>query len=222
MDSSQDIAEDYLWTLCRTLSRELKDSAAVMSTVERLEDHAKGFPEVRFCKGCVLPVLDRVTTEFFNTRLSLSSKEAHAALRCEGASTLPSIYAPGDGQSGFSGVTWGTNHQSSGKGGGKRKSLPCPDFGVVHLGTPSLTILGETKYVTRAVSRDRLLAMITKDMDDYMAVERDAELGWHYEFGIGIAFRPSADRLLNVEVLTQQWAKKRYFIMLFHPSQRGE
>jgi len=216
MSNSRQIAEEYISKLYRALATALKDSEAVRSSVAKSEAHAPAFEEVRFCKGCVLPVVDRVTTDFFAGRLALPKGAAHAALRCEGASTLSDIYTPREGQSGFSNITWGINYQASDKSGRAGSYRPCPDFGVVHLGSPSLNILGEVKYAPKAPRRDVLLTSIRKDMIYYMGLQRAPELNWHYEFGIGIAYGAASGTVPVVEVLADDWDSKNFFIMLFH------
>ena len=112
---SRSLAEEYLRKLTRALATSLRDPAAVHARVAESEAYAPGFPETRFCKGCVLPIVDRVTSEFSESGLGLPRSAAYAALRCEGASTLAGIYTPAEGQTGFSGITWGTNYQPADK-----------------------------------------------------------------------------------------------------------
>jgi hypothetical protein len=221
MDEARALAEEYLSKLCRALTASLRDPAPVHAHVAENESHAPGFPETRFCKGSILPVVDRVTTEFFSSRLGLTTGAAHSALRCEGASTLADIYTPARGQSGFSDITWGTNYQNSDKSGKAGKFRPCPDFGIVHAGPPRLNILGEVKYAPKSPRRDILLEGIRKDMLYYMGLERTPDLSWHYEFGIGIAYGAAQDTIPVVEILADDWDKRNFFILLFHNTKRG-
>lgn len=99
----------------------------------------------------MLPIVDLVASRFLMSELSLSAAEIHSALRCEGYSSLPKIYTPNADQSGFSGFTSGTNYQHTDKQGAAFPaehpgSRPCPDFGIIHLGAPSFTLLGGTKF----------------------------------------------------------------------------
>ncbi len=215
MNPSNLLAEEYLWQLSRSLAGGLSNPRLVHENVAKWISHAPKFPEVRFCKGCVLPIVDMVTTEFFNSKLGLSASAANAALRCEGASTLSGIYTPGENQVGYSGITWGTNYQGITKGGKAGRYRPCPDFGVIHAGPPSLNVLGEVKFAAKAVKRDRLLAGIRKDMDYYMGLSREPELGWHYEVGIGVAYGAMNGGEARIEVITDDWAEKNYFVVLF-------
>lgn len=221
MDDTRQLAEEYISKLSRALAASLRDTAAVHFHVAASESHAPGFEETRFCKGSVLPVVDRVTTEFFTSHLGLPRGAANAALRCEGASTLADIYTPGEQQSGFSGITWGSNYQRSDKSGRAGRYRPCPDFGVVHLGPPSLNILGEVKFAPKAPRRDVLLASIRKDMLYYMGLQRAPELSWHYEFGIGIAYGAASGSVPIVEILSDDWDTKNFFVILFHNTTRG-
>jgi hypothetical protein len=212
------VAEEYLRKLTRALAASLRDPGSVHALVAQCEAHAPRFPETRFCKGCVLPIVDRVTNEFFESHLGLSRSAAHAALRCEGASTLPNIYTPGAGQTGYSGITWGTNYQDCDKSGRAGTYRPCPNFGIVHAGELSLNILGEVKYAPRAPRRDILFSSIHKDMRYYMDLERAPHLGWPYEFGIGIAYGAAPGTVPDVEILADDWDAKNFVIMLFHNS----
>lgn len=72
----------------------LRDTAAVLSRVEEVRAHATGYPETRFCKAVVLPIVDAVTTAFLHEEFGLSRTETHQALRCEGAATLRQLYIP--------------------------------------------------------------------------------------------------------------------------------
>ena len=99
------------------LLESLQDPVTIRKRVAETENHAKNFPEVRFCKGCVLPVVDKVSTSLLQAELFLSPREIYQSLLCEGQSTLGSIYKPGEGQSGFGGYTWGENYQRFDKAG---------------------------------------------------------------------------------------------------------
>ena len=213
-----DIAKEYLDELCDALAADLTDCPRIHARVLETHSHAPQFPETRFCKGCVLPIVDRVTTRFFAERLRLPATAARAALRCEGASTLPSIYTPGEGQSGFSGITWGKNYQTVDKAGRPGNYRPCPDFGIIHSGEPSLFVLGEVKYAPAGAKRDALLRSIRKDMLYYMGVQQAPELGWPYEHGIGIAFGAAAGRRPIAEVIWDDWAEHRFVLVLLYRS----
>jgi hypothetical protein len=61
------------------------------------------FPESCFCKGCVLPVVDSVSTDYLTARWGATRFEVHHALRCEGFDTP--LYDCSDTQVGFSSAT---------------------------------------------------------------------------------------------------------------------
>lgn len=210
------IVTAYVRELADELAQQLADADAVHARVHATRAHAPTFPEVRFCKGCVLPIVDRATTRFFASQLGLPSSAARAALRCEGASTLETIYTPGEGQSGFSGITWGTNYQATTKAGRPGNYRPCPDFGIIHGGPPPLLVLGEVKYARNNTKRDALLRSIRHDMTYYMGLPRQPKLGWPYEYGIGIAFGVAPGSMPVVEVLWNDWAERRFVLLLLH------
>lgn len=210
-------ARRFIEQLFEALSAGLPDPLKIRRKVEEIRDHAPGFPETRFCKGCVLPIVDTVATRFLHEIYGATPEQVHLALRCEGRSTLKKIYQPGEGQSGFSGITWGTNYQRVSKSGKQyppeaRGYQPCPDFGIVH-SNPKFTILGETKY---AHSRKLSLAGLVKELQYYMRVVREPEKGWDYDFGIGIAYSTAGDTPRRAELIRDHWAADRFMVARFH------
>ena len=194
----------------------LSDPASVRKRVEETRDHAPGFAETRFCKGCVLPIVDTVATHFLSAAYGAAPEQVHLALCCEGQSTLKGIYQPGLGQSGFSGTPWGTNYQRVSKSGKQyppeaRGYQPCPDFGIVH-SNPKFTILGETKYAERKRVN---LAGLVKELQYYMRVAREPDKGWDYDYGIGIAYSAAEDTPRRVELISDHWATDGFMVASF-------
>jgi len=204
--------------LFEELRRRLSDPAVVLSRLAQVESHAPTFPEVLFCKGCVLPIVDSVATRFLNSELSLSAAEIHSALRCEGFSSLPKIYTPGTEQSGFSGFTWGTNYQRTDKQGTSlpaehQGSRPCPDFGIIHLGERRFTLLGETKF-KRGNPRVTTTSL-ERELRYYMRLPIEADKHWHYDFGFGLAYAAGGTALRQATLITDNWLTDRFVIAHF-------
>lgn len=209
-------AHRFIEQLFEALSAGLSDPVAIRRKVEETRTHAPKYPESRFCKGCVLPIVDKVATRFLYDVYGTPPEQVHLALRCEGQSTLKGIYEPGEGQSGFSGTTWGTNFQRVSKSGKQyppeaRGYQPCPDFGIVHL-NPKFTILGETKYTE---SKKLSMVGLVKEMQYYMRVAREPEKGWDYDFGIGIAYSAAGDTPRRAELICDHWATDGFMVACF-------
>src|SRR4051794_20069464 len=109
--SSPDLAFRFCEKLFIALRNDLEDPVVVLSKVESIWAHAPTFPETLFCKGCVLPVVDTVASQFLGEHLLLDPAQIKESLRCEGLSSLSEVYIPAAGQSGYGGVPWGTNYQ---------------------------------------------------------------------------------------------------------------
>src|SRR5579862_5853496 len=100
-----ELAEKFYVSLFKALQEALSDTRAVLDLVARTRAHAPTFPESRFCKGCVLPVVDSVATHFLTGDCGLNGHQIRQSLRCEGVTTLNDIYKPSSGQSGFGSAT---------------------------------------------------------------------------------------------------------------------
>ena len=210
-------AQLFLNTFVSAIELALKDPRTVRAVLECHREHAPGFPETLFCKGCLIPVLDTVATAFLGREFGSSQAEVNAALRCEGFSTLPKIYTPSTGQSGYSTFTWGTNYQPVSKSGkpardGSPGYLPCPDFGVVHE-TPKFAILGETKF---SASKTWLNPKnVAEDLKYYLALPSDPARGWHYDFGVGIVYAGGGEGMRKCQLITEYWSSHRFIVACF-------
>ena len=54
-----------------------------------------------------------------------------------------------------------------------------------------------------------------------MQIERNPSLGWPYDAGIGVAYRFGTETRVNVEVITEHWATKNYFLVLIYGETRS-
>lgn len=70
--------------LADALGEALGDPVSVRQKVQEIENHAPSFPEVRFCKGCVLPILDSVATKILRAEHDLPREQIRSCLLCEG------------------------------------------------------------------------------------------------------------------------------------------
>src|SRR5690348_16824090 len=57
----------YTW-----LCHELSDASSVLQKVREIESHAPGHAETRFCKGCVLPIIDKIATQYLSATFALN------------------------------------------------------------------------------------------------------------------------------------------------------
>lgn len=199
----------------------LCDTAVVLQRVADIESHAPGHAETRFCKGCVLPIVDSVATRYLQCEMGLTPEQIRGALRCEGISTLAQIYTPAVGQSGFSTFTWGTNYQRISKTGkvyppGTRGYQPCPDFGIVHKKQEKFTLIGETKFSLTGTSVTPLLAEICRDLRYYVGLPSEPDKSWDYDFGFGIAYAAGGAGPRKSYLFADEWDKSRFVVGCFH------
>lgn len=221
MRTSAEQALSFCEDLYAQICLQLSEPSTVRARLEAIGDHAPGFPETLFCKGCVLPIVDFVATRFLSAELSLPSLQIRSALRCEGFASLPNIYLPSAQQSGFSAPPWGSNYQQVSKSGLKAKPgqagiRPCPDFGIVHTGPPKFTLLGETKFARKATRLTLLLTEITRDLRYYMGLPSEPTKGWDYDFGFGIAYAGGGTTTRQSRFITDHWVDQRFVVAAFH------
>lgn len=207
--------------LYSALRDRLSDTNLVLQRVRDFEAHAPGYAETRFCKGCVLPVVDSVATLYLRSELGLAPEQIHAALRCEGISTLPKIYTPAGDQSGFSTFTWGTNYQRVSKSGKPyppdgRGYQPCPDFGIVHRDEEEFTLVGETKFSQTGASIKPLLVEVCRDLRYYVGLPSEPDKNWDYDFGFGIAYAGGGGGLRKSHLCSDEWDKNRFVVACFY------
>ena len=205
--------------LADALGNALADPVKVRQKVQDIESHAPSFPEVRFCKGCVLPILDSVATKLLRAEHDLPQEQIRSSLLCEGYTTLPNIYSPDQDQSGFGGFTWGENRQLISKSGqaapdGKPGSLPCPDFGILSSDHPGLALLGEVKYASQQSGGG--LTKLINELRYYMAIPIEPDKRWHYNYGVGIFFAAAGYQLRRTRLITDYWRSDRFALIAIH------
>ena len=83
------IALEYCEELFQSLVEKLCITNHVNNITERLKAKSLSptFPEVRFCKGCILPVVDEFTTKYAINKFAANKSDIRSALRCEGFQT---------------------------------------------------------------------------------------------------------------------------------------
>jgi hypothetical protein len=214
------LAEKFYTSLFKALHESLSDTLAVLDIVSRTRAHAPAFPESRFCKGCVLPVVDTVATNFFTNECDLNTRQIRQALRCEGVTTLNDIYNPSIGQSGFGGATWGKNFQPYDKRGKPAKAArgyqPGPDFGIVHQGATKFSMLGETKFKPDSSRVGPLHEEVRRDLKYYVGLPCEPEKEWDYDFGFGIAYAGGGAGFRKSYLATDDWLAHRFVVACFH------
>ncbi|HVF70023.1 MAG TPA: hypothetical protein VM940_00260 [Chthoniobacterales bacterium] len=220
MTTDLDNAGEFCQLLYCALRDSLSDTAAVLQRVADIESHAPRHTETRFCKDCVLPVVDSVATHYLQSKLGLTLGQIRSALRCEGVSTLAQVYTPAVGQSGFSTFTWGTNYQRVSKTGkayppDSRGYQPCPDFGIVHREKEKFALVGETKFSRGATSSGPLLADICRDLRYYVGLPSQPGKSWDYDFGFGIAYAAGGDGPRQCRLFVDEWEKHRFVVACF-------
>jgi hypothetical protein len=217
--TDSDLAFRFCEALFEALRTQLSDPLAVLARMSELQREPRNFREEDFCKGCVLPIVDAVATDFLGRELSLTRVQVHKALRCEGVTTLKNVYTPGPNQSGFSAVSWGTNFQRVNKQGrtapaGHRGFQACPDFGIVHVGERKFSVVGETKIDTK--SRSISLATLEREIRYYVSLPSEPEKNWDYDFGFGLAYAAGGTNRRRAELITSSWQCDRFVIAHFH------
>jgi hypothetical protein len=216
VNKNSDLPLLLITQLADALAEALRDPGQTRERVQEIESHAPKFPEVRFCKGCVLPIVDTIATSLLHSELGLSRDEIRQALLCEGQSTLSGIYSPKEGQSGFGGVTWGDNWQRVSKSGqvapaDKPGYRPCPDFGIVSPDQSALALLGEVKYVGNQGAAS--LAGIIKELRYYMGLPVEPDKKWHYRYGVGVLYAAAGDSPRRLRLITDYWRSDRFALI---------
>ncbi len=216
MSETADLPLLLITQLADALAESLMDPSLTRQRVREIESHARSFPEVRFCKGCILPIVDTTATSLLGSELGLSRAEIRQSLLCEGQSTLPKIYSPEEDQSGFGGITWGENWQRVSKSGqvapdDKPGYRPCPDFGIVCPDQSTLALLGEVKYVGNKANAS--LAGIIDELRYYMGLPIEPDKKWHYRYGVGILYAAGGASPRRLRLITDYWRSDRFALI---------
>ncbi len=206
--------------LFSALREGLTDVAHVKALVERLGPHAPAFPEVRFCKGGVLPIVDEVTNRFLVEEFKADRHAAFRSLRCEGFANLSECYQLGGDRTGFSGSPWNRTKQPLSKCGTRAGSTANPDFCVRHNGDPSLRLVGEVKYSAKTRQSASIIAGVVAELRYYMAILSDPDYGtdWGHDFGFGVIYCAGGDAPRRSRLILDNWESDGIMIASFdHP-----
>src|SRR5579872_5404992 len=125
MSTSPANALRFCQELHRQLAHELSDCALTRRRVEYLKPQ-NSFGESCFCKGCVLPIVDSVTTRYLLNSFGASRAEIRHSLRCEGFNTP--MYDCDESQVGFSSHSRSNSYHPGDKSGRRVASRRSPDF----------------------------------------------------------------------------------------------
>jgi hypothetical protein len=214
-------ARQFCELLFTWLCHDLADTNLVLQRIKAIAAHAPGHAETRFCKGCVLPIVDRVANQYLNSTFSLTREQIRNSLRCEGISNLKTIYIPGEDQSGYSTFTWGENYQRVSKTGkiypsDSRGYQPCPDFGIVHKGNAEFCLVGETKFSVTATKVEPLLNEVRRDLRYYVGLPAEPTKDWDYDVGFGIAYAAGGAGPRQSYLFDADWQSDRFVVACFH------
>jgi hypothetical protein len=219
MKTDPALAEKFCTTLFHALQEALTDTPVVLDFMEKIKDHAPTFPETRFTKGCVLPVVDRVATKLLTEEFQLSRGQITKCLLCEGFTSLPKIYIPSHDQSGFGGFTWGTNYQPYYKDGRPAKlargAYGGPDFGVRYRGDAGkFSMCGEVKLSKKSCDHYKT-RLATSDINAYVSLPCEPEKNWDYDFGFALAYATGGDGPRKSYLIDNFWKEKRLVVAVF-------
>jgi hypothetical protein len=206
---------DFGNRLFNRLRDELTDVTAVKSKVERLTPLARAFPETRFCKGCVLPIVSEAANQFLFERFCASSSEVFKALRCEGFENLEAFYPITATRTGFCGSPWNRDRQPLSKCGQRAGAGANPDFCIWYSARGQLRLAGETKYkASRRTSRAAVRAVL-EDLRYYLAIKSCSHSDWAHDFGFGVAYCAGGEQPRKAELLLDYWDSDKVLIAYF-------
>lgn len=207
---------------CEGLYQALVKSLCISNHVNSITEHLKSislsptFPEVRFCKGCVLPVVDEFTTQFLISKFSASKSDIRNALLCEGFQTIEQYYPKTDRMSGYSRSPWNRDKILDSKSGSAIKSGANPDFCVRYIHKNKLRVVGEVKYLPKRKSSDAGIQQILSELRHYMAIPSSSHSDWGHDFGFGIMYCGNTPSASKVELVRDAWKTERIVIAYFH------
>lgn len=210
-------AYEFAVLLHDLLATAIADVERVRGVVDRLSPLAPTFPETRFCKGCVLPVVDRAANVFLRDRYGASANGVYRALRCEGFANLREYYTRDDGQTHFSSFTQVRTDQTGSKAGAGKTSRPSPDF-CIRYANPShaFRMVGEVKYAPKTGTRGGMVEQIRHELSYYLSIKSDEKTDWGHDFGYGLAYAAGGDgRVRRASLITDFWASDHILISCF-------
>lgn len=214
---NEDLEKAYCHGLFVALREALSDTDHVLATCERLrlKGHAPTFPEVRFCKGLVLPVVDEFTTTFLHEHVGASTKDVHAALRCEGYQTLDRYRVFTPSMSGFSGSPWTRDRTLASKSGSGKMSGANPDFCVRYNGSRPLRAVGEVKFLPTRGTSAAGLEQVFGELRHYLTIKSSSHSDWGHDFGFGIIYCGNGTGRRHA-MLEDRWSEERSLVAYFH------
>jgi hypothetical protein len=208
-------ALEFAEEVAAELRLKLSNVRFVRERVMALESLAKAFPETRFCKGCVLPIVDELANRYLASRYGAQQFEVFQSLRCEGYHNLCAYYPIGGGKSGFASYARGNTYRSDCKQGTNRASRPSPDF-CIRLATPApFRLVGETKFSLKLISTAKLAANLLHDLRYYLAIDSEPNSDWGHDFGMGVGYCAAEDGEREARVVRDHWDSDRILLVLF-------
>jgi len=209
---------EFCETLFLALATRLTNIAYVQDIDASLKAKAIAptFPEVRFCKGCVLPIVDETTTSFLSSRAGASREEIRASLRCEGFQTLAQYYEPNSGMSGYIGSPWNRDKTLPSKSGDSQHTGANPDFCVRFNGTKSLRVVGEVKYLPNRLTSASSVQQVQRELLHYLSIQTSSHSDWGHDFGFGIMYCAKGASNRKAELIMDFWRSDKIAIAYFH------
>ena len=216
MKSMDDL--EYCETLFADLASKLTDIAYVQGVDASLKAKAIAptFPEVRFCKGCVLPIVDETTTTFLSSRAGASRADIRASLRCEGYQTLSQYYEFNDRMSGYIGSPWNRDKTLPSKSGDSQHTGANPDFTVRFNGANPLRVVGEVKYLPRRLTSAAAVQQVKRELLHYLSIKTSSHSDWAHDIGFGIMYCAKGDSDRKAELIMDYWHSDKIAIAYFH------
>jgi hypothetical protein len=213
MTTLTDDAREFCSLLHWSLSERLRDVVAVQERVKDLRSQ-NSFRESCFCKGCVLPIVDRVATKFLDARYHASREAVHKSLRCEGFETP--LYGSEPSQVGFSSHSRSNSYHPGDKSGRRATSRRSPDFCVRF--EDKLRMLGELKFVETYRSAE--VQRLVHEMRDYLSIKSESTSDWGHDFGFGLYYVYGGDAPRTARLSHDYWESNRILISTFVPGNK--
>ena len=209
---------EYCETLFAALAEKLTDVAYVQDVDESLKARgiAPTFPETRFCKGCVLPIVDVITTAYLRSKAEASQDAIRASLRCEGFQTLSQYYEFNNSMSGYIGSPWNRDKTLPSKSGDSQHTGANPDFCVRFNGAKSLRVVGEVKYLPNRLTSAAGVQQTHRELLHYLSIQTSSHSDWAHDFGFGIMYCAKGDSARGAELVMDYWQSDKIAIAYFH------
>jgi hypothetical protein len=193
------------------LARQLTDVGNVRSKVADLLPR-NPFRESCFCKGCVLPVVDTLTTKFLADEFGAPPEAVRHALRCEGFATQ--LYTCDASQVGFSSHSRSNSYHPGDKSGRRETSRRSPDFCIRY--RDKLRMVGELKYVESYRPSD--VQKLVHELRDYLSIAGEPTSDWGHDFGFGLFYVYGGESPRAASISHDYWDSDRILISTFIPT----